>query len=299
MTGRIATCLLAASLLAAVAVAAPVAAFAPEASPRPAARQTTSPEVAVVRPRSRPASLMSGTNGAAAAAPADLSSVRPIARPLSEQEISDATRPASLAFLSPETSARPISRPDSIVEEVLFGRRRKRKGSVCGNLEIQGEKIGDVPGKLNGCGVSDAVRVRSVSGVMLSRPATMNCTTARALNKWMDKGIQPAFRRRGPVVELRVAAGYACRTRNSQPGGRISEHGKGRAIDISAFVMNDGEVITVAESWGKGRAGKALRKVWESACGPFGTVLGPQADRHHRDHFHVDTASYRSGSYCR
>jgi hypothetical protein len=263
------------------------------------ARQSASPEVVVVRPKSRPASLILGTDGAGAAAPTDLSSVRPIARPLSEQEKSDAIRPESLAFLSPEMSIRPISRPDSIVQEVLFGRRKKRKGSVCGNLEIQGEEIGDVPGKLNGCGVSDAVRVRSISGVMLSRPATMNCTTARALNTWVEKGVKPAFRRRGPVVELRVAAGYACRTRNSQPGGRISEHGKGRAIDISAFTMNDGEVITVAESWGKGKAGKSLRKVWESACGPFGTVLGPQADRHHRDHFHVDTASYRSGSYCR
>jgi hypothetical protein len=225
--------------------------------------------------------------------------IRPIARPVSEQEKSDATRPTSLAFLSPEVSTRPISRPDSVVQEVFFGRRKKRKGSVCGNLDIQGEEIGNVPGKLKGCGVSDAVRVRSVSGVMLSRPATMNCTTAQALNTWVEKGVKSAFRLRGPVVEMRVAAHYACRTRNSQPGGKISEHGKGRAIDISAFTMNDGEVITVAESWGQGATGRMLRKVWKSACGPFGTVLGPMSDKYHRDHFHVDTARYRSGSYCK
>jgi len=28
-------------------------------------------------------------------------------------------------------------------------------------------------------------------------------------------------------------------------------------------------------------------------------VLGPEAARYHQDHFHFDTARYRSGSYCR
>jgi hypothetical protein len=28
-------------------------------------------------------------------------------------------------------------------------------------------------------------------------------------------------------------------------------------------------------------------------------VLGPNANSFHRDHFHFDTARYRSGSYCR
>jgi len=36
-----------------------------------------------------------------------------------------------------------------------------------------------------------------------------------------------------------------------------------------------------------------------AACGPFGTVLGPNADRFHQDHFHFDTARHRSGPYCR
>ena len=45
--------------------------------------------------------------------------------------------------------------------------------------------------------------------------------------------------------------------------------------------------------------GKALKKMHKIACGPFGTVLGPNANRFHRDHFHFDTARYRSGSYCK
>jgi hypothetical protein len=42
-----------------------------------------------------------------------------------------------------------------------------------------------------------------------------------------------------------------------------------------------------------------MRRMHRGACGPFGTVLGPEADRYHQDHFHFDTARYRSGSYCR
>ena len=285
--------------LAALFAAMPVIASPPSTSPRPPIRQSVMPESSPVHSQPLPVSAPTDEPIVASMAVVALPALRPPLRPVSEQEQAAENRPASLAFLGPIVSVRPYARPDSVVEQALFGRRKKRKGSVCGVLDIQGEKAGNIPGKLNGCGVTDAVRVRSVSGVMLSTPATMNCTTAQALNTWVERGVKPAFRRRGPVVEMHVAAGYACRTRNNKRGARISEHGKGKAIDISSFTMSDGEVITVAKSWGQGTAGKLLHKVWRSACGPFGTVLGPTADRYHRDHFHLDTASYRSGPYCK
>ncbi len=112
--------------------------------------------------------------------------------------------------------------------------------------------------------------------------------------------MRPAVKRRGGgVVSIRVAAHYACRTRNSQPGAKISEHGRGRAIDIAAFTLRNGSTISVLDGWGKRRDGKVLRRMHKAACGPFGTVLGPDANRFHRDHFHFDTARYRSGSYCK
>jgi hypothetical protein len=106
-------------------------------------------------------------------------------------------------------------------------------------------------------------------------------------------------RRGGGVTELRVAASYACRTRNSQKGARLSEHAKGHAIDISGFTYKDGSQITVLKNWGGGRDVKILKKVHRGACGPFGTVLGPNSDKFHRDHFHFDTARYRGGPYCK
>ncbi|MFT7594584.1 MAG: hypothetical protein ACI8R4_001905 [Paracoccaceae bacterium] len=286
--------------------ASSVAATAPEQSPRPPARAAATPNASpnqAIRPHTRPAPPVS-----AAAPKAQITAPhRPQARPVSDQMLLAAARPSVLSgalpgaqtLLAPDTSARPWARPDSVVQEALFGRRKKRKGSVCGDIEIQGEKIDRIPAKLKGCGLKNGVRVRSVSGVALSTPASLDCTTAKALNEWVRKSLKPTFRRRGPVVEISVAAHYTCRTRNNRPGAKISEHGRGKAIDISGFTMMDGEVITVLKGWGQGTTRKPLHQIHKAACGPFGTVLGPNADSHHRDHFHFDTAQHRGGPYCR
>lgn len=175
----------------------------------------------------------------------------------------------------------------------------RRRGQVCGDLELQGDTVGFVPGRIEGCGIEEAVRLKSVSGVTLSQPALMDCPTARALKRWTNQGAKPAVRKTGgALASYRVAAHFACRTRNNQPGARISEHGRGKAIDISGFVLADGTTLTVLDDWNS-RDNRALKQMHKAACGPFGTVLGPNSDRFHRDHFHFDTARHRGGAYCR
>lgn len=197
-------------------------------------------------------------------------------------------------------SLRPLFRSKKAEGEGRAAQRAQKRGAVCGDLAIQGEAIGKVPGRIRGCGVADAVRVRSVSGVGLSQSSVMDCTTANALKTWLEKSAKPALARKGGGLKtLRVAAHYACRTRNNKKGAKISEHGKGRAIDISGFKLADGSELTVLKGWHARSTSKALRRMHRDACGPFGTVLGPKADRYHQDHFHFDTARYRSGSYCR
>ncbi|WP_254436170.1 extensin-like domain-containing protein [Ruegeria arenilitoris] len=225
--------------------------------------------------------------------------IRPKLRPETQVILAAATAPTDVSVLEQNAPIRPLLRPKALELEVLFKKRKLRKTSVCGDIDIQGKPVGSVPGKIKACGIKDAVQVTSVSGVALSRPSTMDCGTAIALNKWVDKTVKPTFKRRGPVVEIQVAAHYACRTRNNRKGAKISEHGKGRAIDISGFKMADGEVVTVLNGWRKNPSKRQLTKVWRGACGPFGTVLGPNADRYHKDHFHLDTARYRRGPYCR
>lgn len=41
-----------------------------------------------------------------------------------------------------------------------------------------------------------------------------------------------------------------------------------------------------------------LKDVHDSACRIFGTVLGPEANRAHENHFHVDMADRRTGRFC-
>lgn len=173
-------------------------------------------------------------------------------------------------------------------------------GSVCRDPSIRGERIAPIAGTLPGCGVAQPVRVTSIDGIGLSQASVMDCETARAIKSWINTGLRPAVGRTGGgPAQLQVAAHYSCRTRNSQPGARISEHGKGHAIDISAIRLRDGSDISVLNDWGHGRRGRILARLHSSACGPFGTVLGPEANRFHKDHFHFDTARYRSGPYCR
>ncbi|WP_299648040.1 extensin family protein [uncultured Tateyamaria sp.] len=248
--------------------------------------------------------------GVAAAAPE--SSKRPVAR--AGTDARNVVREAAVAPVVPTvvsalpqaavlperaTSLRPFLRPKAVVEKAMARRAERQRGQVCGDPDLQGDVVGFVPGRINGCGISEAVRVRSVSGVTLSQSALMDCTTAKALKKWTESGAKPALRNTGGgLASYRVAAHYACRTRNNQRGARISEHGKGRAIDISGFQLKDGTSLTVLNDWNS-RHRRALRSMHKSACGPFGTVLGPNSDRFHRDHFHFDTARYRGGPYCK
>ncbi|MEM0949885.1 MAG: extensin family protein [Pseudomonadota bacterium] len=150
------------------------------------------------------------------------------------------------------------------------------------------------------CGVAKPVVVTRVAGVTLSQPSIMTCETAGALAGWVASDAKRLVGTRGGgLSELTVAAHYVCKTRNSQRGARLSEHAKGRAIDISGFVMKDGSEVTVREGWRKESDTNLMRQLHRSACGPFGTVLGPNSDRFHQSHFHFDTAAYRSGPYCR
>ena len=237
----------------------------------------------------------------AAPAPAEppRASVRPEARPAVSVQRAPSTG-------APRTSQQPAARPGGFGAAPRGGsgggdgrgRAVRYANTVCGLPDVAGVPVQRIPGRLPGCGVEDPVRVAAVAGVALDRPAVMNCRTAKALRDWVAGGVVPAFARMGEVASLKVAAGYTCRTRNNRPGGRISEHGRGAAIDVSAFRLADGREVTVLEGWRALSTRAAVQGAWRAACGPFGTVLGPNADRYHRDHLHLDTAARRS-AYCR
>ena len=169
-----------------------------------------------------------------------------------------------------------------------------KKGSVCGDPEIRGAALAPITSRVKGCGVEEPVKVTQIAGVAISPAATITCETAQAAKQWIERGVQPAFDNQ--VVKLQIAGSYVCRTRNHKKGAKVSEHGKGRALDISGFVLADGRALSVAHDYRKSRAMKASHR---AACGPFGTTLGPGSDGMHEDHLHMDIVSYRNGTYCK
>jgi hypothetical protein len=230
-------------------------------------------------------------------------SIRPLPRPAALAERLAALRAASNA---PGLDLSTAQGTDQAEEEVDLAavapptrkeRRRKAReaasmeGAVCGIPAIKGEAIAPIQSKVSGCGVEEPVRVTSISGVRLSQAATVDCSIAVALNSWVTDVAQPAFD--GRLTELQVAAHYICRSRNNVKGAKISEHGKGRAIDIAAFILSDGKVLTVTDNFNK-----TLRRIYKAACGYFKTTLGPGSDGYHEDHFHFDTSARSGGAFC-
>jgi len=298
----------AAILVAVIAAAGAALAGAPETSLRPVARPDTlaAAPVPQVSPPVAPAAPAPETP-AAGSAPQPARIAGKTGSPAGRsQPGQDGAAPTSApARIQQErggllSSLRPLLRPLAIGRKAQKRKEARARGMVCGDPAIQGEEVGRVPGRIDGCGIEAAVKVRSIDGVALSQHALMDCRTAKTIKSWIARGMKPAVGGyAGGVSQLRVAAHYACRTRNNQSGAKISEHGQGRAIDIMGFQMRDGRTITVLTDWGKGQRGHILSQMRRSACGPFGTVLGPGSDRFHRDHFHFDTAPRSNGSYCR
>ena len=253
-----------------------------------------------VRPQPRPMAqvpaLLAAEPTTAAVAPGTTPKARPTAIAPTPQT---SVAPVTSVTAAPPTPPKP--RPENLVTSVAAAttaempaakssKKKSKKGSVCGDSDIRGEALSAIPAKYKGCGLDEPVRVTVVSDVALNPAATISCDTAEALKKWVEVGMRPAFGNR-KVVELKVAASYICRTRNNVKGAKVSEHGRGKAIDISGFVMSDGTLWTVVDNYNS-----TIRKAHKAACGIFGTTLGPGSDGYHEDHLHFDVARYNSGT---
>ena len=150
------------------------------------------------------------------------------------------------------------------------------------------------------CGAERPFEMVAANGgrVRLKPAALLRCPMIPPVDRWVATVIEPAARRNFgiSVAEIKVAGSYACRPMNNKVGGNLSEHGHANALDVSAFVLADGRRITVKNGWRGSWSERAfLRAVHKGACAQFSTVLGPDYDSNHHDHFHVDLM--RRGRY--
>jgi len=151
-----------------------------------------------------------------------------------------------------------------------------------------------------GCGVPQPYNLREpVAGVILKPATNVTCPVALATARWVRDVVQPAVRALGEGVtlaEITHASSYVCRSRNNQPGAKISEHAHGNAIDINGFDLDGRAPLPVIPRRGNGNIDEAFqRAVQAGACLYFTTVLGPGSDPFHDDHLHLDLAERRSG----
>jgi len=142
------------------------------------------------------------------------------------------------------------------------------------------------------------------SGLALRpRDAETSCAINAGLALWLRGGVQPAAERllKSRVVGITHLGTNNCRRIDGRESGRWSEHATGNAIDISAFTLSDGRRIRVLADWKRsGPEAAFLHAARDAACGTFGTVLSPDYNPAHADHFHLDQADSRRGwGFCR
>ena len=198
------------------------------------------------------------------------------------------------------TQSRALYLPGDVQSLVpTLSRAEKQCRRELKRLKVRFTPVPDVVGA-GQCGIRNPVRVTALSRrIALTPPATMTCEAALAAARWAHRDLAPAARRRyaSNVSAVRHMSAYSCR--RIRGSGRLSEHGKGNALDVGAITLGNGRTVKVKRpGFFSFREKSFLKAIRKGACKHFTTVLGPGSDRDHADHFHFDVRKRGNGRYC-
>jgi hypothetical protein len=175
-------------------------------------------------------------------------------------------------------------------------------GGACREaLRKSGVRFRELPDRAapdgKGCGIPHGVMVtRGPSGVTYSPPLVVDCSLAATLPA-VEAIVQDEAQRHlgAPIVRIGDLGTYSCRSVRGW-AQRLSQHAMGNAMDLATFQPRRGRMVTVARDYV--RQGdtpekpeqRFLRAVYERLWSEAGLtrVLGPDWDRSHRDHLHLD-----------
>ena len=156
------------------------------------------------------------------------------------------------------------------------------------------------------CAIPLPVRLHSLAidgtEVAFSAAPVVDCRLAERLADWIGNVVEPLARAHlgSGLAAIETGPGYACRKRNNQATGKISEHAKGNALDIAAVTLRDGRRVAVLPTDPPAPAiAGFLAAVRSTACGYFMTVLGPGSDAAHAEHLHLDLGPSSRSPYYR
>ena len=146
-----------------------------------------------------------------------------------------------------------------------------------------------------GCPLENVVRLER-SGVRFSSSFVATCPLAVAWLRYERHRLQPAARALfgQPVATVEHYGSFACRNIYGREEGRRSQHATAEALDVAAYRLADGRRIALPGDWGGDDAeGDFLERARQGACDVFGTVLGPDYNAAHADHFHLALRGWR------
>lgn len=154
-----------------------------------------------------------------------------------------------------------------------------------------------------GCRTIDTIKLMDF-GTATTNLGAMTCPLAANFTDWARYAVRPAAKQYlgADVIRIETMGTFNCRNIYGGRSGKLSEHAFANAVDVSAFVLRDGRRVSVLAGWNGSSEERAfLRRLHQSACKRFGTVLGPDYNSAHANHFHLDMARSMSNgtSFCR
>lgn len=153
-----------------------------------------------------------------------------------------------------------------------------------------------------GCSTLNTVRLASLrsdsASLGLANLGPVTCPLAQTFAAWARFGVDRAAQQilGSPLARIETMGSYSCRTVAGTD--RMSAHATANAIDVAAFVLADGQRISLKSDWrtASPQVRAFLQTVHASACKRFGTVLGPDYNAAHNDHFHLELSGR---AFCR
>jgi len=154
------------------------------------------------------------------------------------------------------------------------------------------------------CGTQSPLSVTGLTvngrNIPLSQAETFGCEMATDLPGWVADVDNYIWSTQNTRIKSVVTEGsYECRPRNVEGGSSVlSEHGRADALDVAGFTLEDGRQLTVTKDYSSDdpKISKLMHFAHDAACTRFTTVLGPDANALHHDHFHLDLGCH--GKTC-
>lgn len=143
------------------------------------------------------------------------------------------------------------------------------------------------------CELENQVQI-SQSLYPYSNPLTGQCALMAAVAIWEKQVVQTLARKHfdNDVAQIQHYGIFSCRNIRGS-SSRRSQHASANAIDIAGFRLKNGVQISVLKDWGKdSEKGQFLKEMRDQSCSVFKGVLGPDYNKLHADHFHLDLGPY-------